>query len=55
MQDQRIEDEEPARREARTDNIVLDFMLVGASWPWSVEEIVRELGNEVDAKRPSLG
>lgn len=50
MQDQRIEDEDPSRREARTDNTVLDFMLVGPSWPWSVEEIVRELGNKVDAE-----
>jgi hypothetical protein len=50
MQNQRIEDEDPAGREARTDNAVLDFMLVGPSWPWSVEEIVRELGNKVDAE-----
>ena len=50
MQNQRIEDENPAEREARTDNAVLDFMLIGPSWPWSVEEIVRELGNKVDAE-----
>jgi hypothetical protein len=50
MQDQRIEDEDPGSHEARTDNTVLDFMLVGPSWPWSVEEIVRELGNKVDAE-----
>jgi hypothetical protein len=50
MQNQRIEDEAPAGREERTDNIVLDFMLVGPSWPWSVEEIARELGDKFDAE-----
>jgi hypothetical protein len=50
MQDQRIEDDGPAHHENRADSTVLDFMLVGSSWPWSVDEIVRELGNKVDAE-----
>lgn len=46
MQHQRIGDEDPTDAENRADNTVLDFMLVGSSWPWSVDEIVRELGNK---------
>ncbi len=50
MSDQRIQDEDPQEREQRTDNTVLDFMLLGGSWPWSVQEIARELGDQVDAE-----
>jgi hypothetical protein len=50
MQHQRIGDEDPTDTEHRVDNTVLDFMLVDSSWPWSVDEIVRELGNKVDAE-----
>lgn len=31
------------------DNLVLECMLVGASWPWSVPELALELESEVDA------
>ncbi len=51
MLDQRIEDEDSQEHlsEERVDNVVLDFMLLDQSCPWSVKEIVRELGDEGDA------
>jgi hypothetical protein len=52
MQDQRIQDGEPpnlAEQDYQIDNVVIDCMLVGAPWPWSVQELAREIGNEVDA------
>lgn len=50
MQEKRSQDEQQQdRSEEHIDNIVLDFMLLDA-WPWSVEEIVRELGNQPDAE-----
>lgn len=51
MPDQRIQDEDSQDRlsEERIDNIVLDFMLLDQSCPWSVQEIVRELGDKNDA------
>jgi hypothetical protein len=51
MQDQRIEDARAGRlSEEQIDNAVLDYMLIGASWPWSMQEIVREFGDRVDAE-----
>jgi predicted transcriptional regulator len=51
MPDQPIRDEIPHDRfsEEQIDNTVLGFMLYGASWPWTVEEIARELGDEANA------
>jgi hypothetical protein len=51
MPDQRIQDEEGEQRlsEEHIDNVVLDFMLGDDSWPWSVDEIVREFGDRIDA------
>jgi Mn-dependent DtxR family transcriptional regulator len=51
MPDQRIQDEDSQDHlsEERTDNIVLDFMLLDQSCPWSVQEIARELGDKNDA------
>ena len=51
MQDQRIRREDFQHRlsEEDADSLVLDFMLCNESWPWSLDEIARELGNEADA------
>ncbi len=51
MQDQRIPDEDmqDGFTEEQIDNIVLGFMLCGDSWPWTVDEIARELGGEGEA------
>jgi hypothetical protein len=35
-------------RERQLDSLILDFML-NEGWPWSVEEIGRELGNQNEA------
>jgi predicted transcriptional regulator len=32
------------------DNTVVSFVLDGDSWPWSIEEIARELGDRADAE-----
>lgn len=47
MQHQRIPDEQqrPRLSETEIDNTVVSFLLCGESWPWSVEEIARELGD----------
>jgi hypothetical protein len=52
MQHQRIEDEHAGDgfSEEHTDSVVLDFMLCGPSWPWSMSEIARELGQRTDAE-----
>jgi hypothetical protein len=31
------------------DNIVLDFMLHGGGWPWTLDELARELGSQANA------
>lgn len=51
MQEQRIPDEEmqDGFTEEQIDNTVLSFMLCGESWPWTVDEIARELGREGNA------
>jgi hypothetical protein len=51
MQSERIRGEngEKGLSEEQIDSTVLDFMLCGSDHPWSVSEIVRELGNEPDA------
>jgi hypothetical protein len=53
MHDQRIGVDGPADgptgpTEEHTDGVVLGLMLDGGSWPWSVEEIARELGQRLD-------
>jgi hypothetical protein len=51
MPDKPIPDEFTRDRfsEEEIDNTVLGFMLYGASWPWTIEEIARELGDETNA------
>jgi hypothetical protein len=50
MQDQRIESEHVRElSDEHIDSAVLDFMLCGPSWPWSLQEIARELGDELTA------
>jgi hypothetical protein len=51
MPHQRIPDEAPRDRfpEERIDNIVISFMLGEEAWPWSEDEIARELGDDADA------
>jgi predicted transcriptional regulator len=52
MRHDRIAGEDPGGgiSEEHTDSVVLDFMLCGPSWPWSVEEISRELGQRTNAE-----
>jgi hypothetical protein len=35
--------------EEQIDNIVLSFMLNEDGWPWSEDEVARELGDDADA------
>jgi hypothetical protein len=51
MPDQGIQDEDSQDRvsDERIDNAVLNCMLVGQSWPWSVQELAHELGSETRA------
>lgn len=51
MQSQRIPDQGSTARlsEEQIDNAVLDFMLCEPSWPWSLEEVARELGSQPNA------
>jgi hypothetical protein len=53
MHDQGNQDEDQRHRrqiERQTDNLVLSVMLREESWPWSVEEIGRELANQAEAR-----
>ncbi len=57
MQTQRIgrDDADSALSEEQIDSVVLDFMLCGSAYPWSVSEIARELGNAPDARDAVTG
>lgn len=52
MQQQRIPDERRGTglSEDEIDNTVVSFLLDKPSWPWSLEEIARELGDRPDAE-----
>lgn len=52
MCNQRIEDAAPEDlvSERDRDRNVLNLMFVDSSWPWSVEEIARELQSRLDAE-----
>jgi hypothetical protein len=52
MQEQRISDEGRGTRlsEDEIDNTVIGFLLDKPWWPWSLEEIARELGDRPDAE-----
>jgi hypothetical protein len=52
MQQQRIPEERRGTRlsEDEIDNTVVGFLLDKPSWPWSLEEIARELGDRPDAE-----
>jgi hypothetical protein len=52
MQQQRIPDERRGTglSEEEIDNTVASFLLDGQSWPWSLDEIARELGDRPDAE-----
>lgn len=43
----------PREAERHTDNTILSLLLSGPSWPWSVEEIGRELADH-DAARNAV-
>jgi hypothetical protein len=52
MQDQRIRGEglpDRCAQERQIDTTIVGFMLNEAAWPWSVQEVARELGNQVEA------
>jgi hypothetical protein len=38
-----------AEQERETDATVLDLLKSGEPWPWSVEEVARELGDDIEA------
>ncbi len=52
MQQQRIPEERRGTRlsEEEIDNTVVSFLLDKPSWPWSLDEIARELGDRPDAE-----
>jgi hypothetical protein len=52
MQQQRIPEERRGTglSEDEIDNTVVSFLLDKPSWPWSLEEIARELGDRPDAE-----
>jgi hypothetical protein len=51
MQDQRKRDAAPedSFTEEQLDSTVINFMLWEKNWPWTVEELGRELGNPNNA------
>jgi hypothetical protein len=51
MLPQRIRDEDSEDRvtEEQTDGLVLEFLLCNGSWPWTVSELARELGDDLNA------
>jgi len=51
MPDKRIPDVDPQDcfTEEQIDNAVLGYLLYGPSWPWSIDELGRELGHESNA------
>jgi hypothetical protein len=52
MQDQRKRDASPTDglSEEHVDSAVLDCVLLGEPWPWSLGEIARELGDATSAE-----
>jgi hypothetical protein len=52
MQDQRKRDASPTDglSEEHIDSAVLDCVLLGETWPWSLDEIARELGDATSAE-----
>jgi hypothetical protein len=52
MQQQRIPEKQHGTRlsEDEIDNTVVGFLLDNPWWPWSLEEIARELGDRPDAE-----
>jgi hypothetical protein len=52
MQQQRIPEERRGTglSDDEIDNTVVSFLLDRPSWPWSLEEIARELGDRPDAE-----
>ncbi len=44
---------DPREAERHTDNTILSLLLSGPSWPWSVEELGREVANH-DAARNAI-
>lgn len=50
MPDQRIEDATASVDDQDRDRNVLNLMLVDSPWPWSLDEIARELHSTVDAQ-----
>jgi hypothetical protein len=52
MQDQRKRDASPTDglSEEHIDSAVLDCLLFSEPWPWSLDEIGRELGDATSAK-----
>ncbi len=52
MQQQRIPDEDrrAGLSDDEIDNTVISFVLDGDAWPWSLDEIARELGDKADAE-----
>jgi hypothetical protein len=52
MQDQRKRDasQTDGLSEEHIDSAVLDCMLLGEAWPWSMDEIARELGDDTGAE-----
>jgi hypothetical protein len=52
MQRQGIPDEpseRPCFSEEQRENDVMGCLLIGQAWPWSVDEIAREIGDRIEA------